>query len=178
MTASRPLRPAWLAVALLAAGGLGAVVGRSTAPEPTVEVQEVERVVYRDRVVTEVVREAARVEQRIVYRDRVTTSDGTVRESEVERTDTAAVQVEQVAQVAERAVTQDVERRVEVSTAQPDWRAGVLVGVPLRLSPGPVLVGGHIQRRLWGPLSVGAWTLVPTGPGAPAAAGVSLSLEW
>ncbi|AGC43239.1 hypothetical protein MYSTI_01908 [Myxococcus stipitatus DSM 14675] len=154
---------------------LGYGLGRLTAttPEPEVVVQE--EVVYQDRVRVVTVREAAEVQTRVVYRDRLETPDGTVRVREVERADTARVERAEVATAAERTV--DV-HRVETPAPAPAWRASLLVGVPVRLNPSPVLVGGHIQRRLWGPVSAGAWTLIPTGPGAPATAGVSLSVEW
>lgn len=173
-------RPVAISLAVAALAGAYAL-GRVSAPA---RVETVERVVTREVQAVQVQhteqREAARVETRVVYRDRVVTPDGTVREREVERSESAAVQREQSATVEQTVRTVDVERVASrtVTVPAPDWRVGVLVGVPVRLAPGPVLVGVLIQRRLWGPVSAGAWTLAPVGPGAPVAAGVSLSVEF
>lgn len=73
-----------------------------------------------------------------------------------------------------------VERRVEV---RPDWRAGVLVGADLGAlslaSPlGALEVGAHVERRVLGPLSLGAFALVPLARPLAPAVGLSLSAEW
>jgi hypothetical protein len=169
---------------LLVGGGLtlaalSALAGRLTAPErpARVDVREVERVVYRDKVVTFTQREAAQRRDVAVYRDRVTTPDGTVREREVERAMSTASEREHAAQAITRDMVRDVERRVEVRAPSPTWRVSLLAGAAVRLTPTPV-VGLHIQRRLWGPVSAGAWTLAPIRGGAPVTAGVSLSLEF
>jgi hypothetical protein len=169
------LRQAHLLLGLAVIALVGAfAAGRASSPES--EVREVERVVYKDKVVevvkTVTVREQAQA--RVIYRDRVTKPDGTRVEREVERTETKATEHAQAE--AARASTAEGQRVAErtVTPRQPQWRAGVLVGAQLRLDPLGVspAVGAHVERRLLGPLWLGAWGL-HTG-----SAGLSLSLEF
>ena len=153
------------------------LAGRHSAPTPDIQFREVERVVYRDKVVTVTQREAAQVQRVVVYRDRVTTPDGTVREREVQRADSATVEHHEAAQVATRDEHREAASQVEVRAPSPTWRVSALAGSTLSMSPAPV-AGLHIQRRLWGPVSAGAWTLAPMRGGAPVTAGVSLSVEF
>lgn len=171
------------AVAALAVGA-GIAVGRCTAPEPPARVEVQERVVTREVQATQTQhveeRAAVQVQTRVVYRDRIVTPDGTVREREVERSEAASAEHAQRQTTTAEVRTAEAHRETvrTVTVPAPDWRVSLLVGAPVRLTPGPVLVGGHIQRRLWGPVSAGAWTLIPTGPGAPLTAGASVSVEF
>lgn len=171
-----PLPPNRWAVALaLALTGLAAfAIGRYTAADP--DVHEVERVVYRDRVVevikTVTVKQAA--ETRVVYRDRVRAPDGTVHEREVERTDTRAT--ETAATDTSRVEAHDATRETArtVTSAKPNWRVGVLAGAQMRFDPlslSPAL-GAHVERRILGPVWLGVWGL------HAGTAGLSLSVEF
>lgn len=152
--------------------------GRFTAPE-RVQVREVERVEWRDRIVEKRVEvaAAARVETRVVYRDRVITKDGTVTEHEVERSGavTETKTETKVDRAEEHEGKREVVREVRVEV-RPDWRAAVLVGASVRepLLPvaGPLVVGVEVDRRIIGGLSAGVWA------STVGAAGVSLSLEF
>lgn len=153
-----------LGVVLALAGAFSA--GRFSAPEK-VDVREVERVIYRDRIVTV----KGKTETKVVYRDRVVTPDGTVTERSVER----SASREDLKRDVER--TGETERRVAtVTTARPDWRVGVLAGasvqppaVPLA---GPLVLGVQVERRIAGGLSAGAWA------NTSGAAGALVSLEF
>ena len=159
------------AVAILLSVG-AFVAGRFSAPLK-VETRDVERVVFKDRVVEKVVtvERAAKVETRIVYRDRVTTRDGTVTEREIERTaskedaaklvDSSRVEV----RVVEKLVTKTV-----VTTLRPDWRVAVHAGASLRppilTIAGPMVLGVEIDRRIAGGLSAGLWVNTSGAVGA------------
>lgn len=152
--------------------------GRFSAPLK-VEEREVERVVYRDRVVEveKIVEVQAKAETKIVYRDRVVKPDGEVHEREVERTDTRedTSRVADSKREAEREATR--ERVVEkVVTLRPDWRVGVLAGATWREPAiplaGPLVLGAQVDRRIIGGLSVGVWF------NTVGAAGAALTLEF
>ncbi len=158
-------------VALLAAAF---AVGRYTAREP--DVRDVERVVYKDRVVEKIVEVKVKEEAKrvIVYRDRVIKPDGTRIEREIEKTetDTKITDARETAKEATHAGTKD--REHVVTSPRPDWRVGAMVGTALTLDPiflKPVY-GGFVERRIAGPFSVGIWGL-STGT-----TGVSLVLEF
>ena len=154
----------------LAAVAVAFVVGRVTAP---VETRDVERVVFRDRVVEKVVEKAARVETRIVYRDRVITRDGTVTEHEVERTAEAEGATRDTSTVATSTGTAE---RSTVTLVRPSWRVGVLAGASVRepLLPiaGPLVLGVEVDYRIAGGLSAGVWA------NTSGAAGAALALEF
>lgn len=171
--------PFLVAAVALAAGFL---LGRSSAPA-RVEVREVERVRVQLQERTATASAAASASDtraaRDVERVRVVKSDGT----RIERTRVRArveqhqAHAEQHQAHAEVQLQQESAReRVSVTTSQrPSWRAGALVGLQLRelrLPPGPLLYGAHVERRVLGPLWLGAWGL------SSGAAGLSLSAEF
>lgn len=151
------------------------VLGYLAAPKAAARVEErvveVEKVVEK-RVEVKVAAEAKRV---VVYRERVVQPDGTRVEREIERADTVTKVEVKMNTETKRDTKRDVER---VEVARPDWRVGVLAGVDARqvslvpLSPGPLVFGGIVERRLVGPVSVGAWGL------SSATFGVSVSVEF
>ncbi len=55
-----------------------------------------------------------------------------------------------------------------------DWRLSALVGV----GPGGLGLGGGIDRRLFGPVSAGIFTIVPPSDPSKATVGGSLSISW
>lgn len=159
-------------VVLALAGAFSA--GRFSSPEK-VRTLEVEKIVYRDRVVEKVVTQKAKAVDRVVYVDRVVTPEGEVREKRTTRTLTDARETVDAAKTLES--SGESSRRAEsLTTARPDWRVGVLVGASLRepLVPvaGPLVLGASVERRIVGGLSAGAWV------NTVGAAGASVSLEF
>lgn len=153
-------------VSLLAVAAVAFAAGRFSAP---LQVEERERVEYRDRVVERVVQ--AKAQTKTVYVDRVITRDGEVRERIVERRDTKTDTKTDTAR--ENAGSSD---RSATTTARPDWRVGVLVGAsarePLLPIAGPLVIGVEVDRRIVGGLSVGVWA------STSGAAGAALALEF
>lgn len=175
------MTPARIAVAVgvsiaLLAGAFS--IGRFTAPVVT-ETRDVERVVYKDRVVEKVVtvQAAAKVVTRVVYRDKVTTPDGTITERETEttgeheNTDTTT----ETDTVADRA-SETVTEHTKTVTLRPQWRVSLLTGASLRdpFIPlaGPLVLGAEVDYRIAGGLSAGLWV------NTVGAAGLSLALEF
>lgn len=165
-----------LGALILLAGAFSA--GRFTAPLKT-ETKEVERVVYKDKLVEVVktVEVKAKEKTRIVYRDRVVTPDGTVTEREVEKTDTKSGT--ETRNDGERFETHDGEgtrELVSTVTLRPNWRVGLLAGAsltqPLVTIAGPLVLGVSVEYRIVGGLSAGLWI------NTVGAAGLSLSLEF
>lgn len=174
MTRTRLLIAAGVALALVASF----VGGRFSAPLK-VETRDVEKVVFKDRVVEKIVtvEKAAKVETKIVYRDRVIMKDGTITEREVEKTD-AKTDTEKTAD-ASKVEVREVEKLVtveKITTLRPDWRVGILAGASIRepLVPiaGPLVLGLEVDRRIIGGFSAGVWV------NTSGAAGVALSLEF
>lgn len=172
----KPL-PWWVQwVALVAVGIAAYSVGRwATAPE--IEIRTEYRTEWRTRVeVQEVVRWRERVVERRVTDRRVETTDaGTIvveRIDERTRTDRA-----EDTDTDTRAESEGEARVVRTETpVPPQWRVGVDVGAGLR-DPlvriyGPVVVGARVDRRIAGPIWIGAWA------GTHGAAGLSLSGEF
>lgn len=159
---------------VLAVGAGAFAAGRFAAPMK-VETREVERVVFKDRVVEKVVTVTLAAKTKIVWRDRVVAPDGTTTTREVEKTDTR----EDTTRTDDRVATSEgtTEREaVTITTNRPGWRVGALVGLSLRepLLPiaGPLILGLSAERRLIGGLWAGLW--IQTG----GSAGLSLSLEF
>jgi len=176
------------ALVVVAVGALAFVGGRWTAPvrvEERVIVDVQERIEYQDREVVKRVEGPVRI--RTVTRELPAPPGSpcpdrplveTVRE-EVREPVTVELKAESKAKAKVEAV-RTVERIV---TVRPDWRVGVLVGTDLGTlslaSPaGALVVGGHVERRVWGPLFLGAAALIrPARPLAPIPQ-LSLSGEW
>lgn len=183
MVALSLIRTHWRKLAVVLAVLLAFAFGRYW--RPPVEVREIVRVeeveVEVERFVTEVVhlKDEAQVVTRTIYRDRVLEPDGTERSSE--RIDehlasrTVAASSFSTSLLTLRLAEQRVEHVRTVTPAAPDWRVSALVGADLSapLSKQSLLYGAHVERRVVGPVSVGAWGLFPR-----AAAGLSLSIEF
>ncbi len=168
----------WI-VGIAALFGVAFAAGRYSSPTP--DVKEVERIVYRDKVVEKIVTvtvesEAKRV---VIYRERTTKPDGTITEREAEHvaTDTKVKTDLSSVRDAETDLRRDTSKTVTAS--RPQWRVGALIGADLGFAPlsATLVVGGQVERRIIGPFSVGAWVLVRPAP-LGVAAGGSLSLEW
>lgn len=163
-----------VAVALVAVAAAAFSAGRFTAPEK-VEVREVVKVEWKDRVVEKVVTRRAKAEERVVYVDRVVSPEGEVREKRVTTTKADTREVADLGRTTESSGSAE-KSASSTSTLRPDWRVGVLVGASLRepLVPiaGPLVLGASVERRIVGGLSAGAW-LNTVG-----AAGASVSLEF
>lgn len=168
-----------LAVLVLALVGAGAFsAGRFSAPRE-VETRDVERVVYRDRVVEKVVtvEVKAKAETKIVYRDRVVTKEGEVRERIVERTDTKEDTHTDTAGDKTTTKVGSTEREAtKVVTLQPTWRVSLLAGAslaqPLVPLAGPLVLGAEVDYRIAGGVSAGVWI------NTVGAAGLGVSLEF
>lgn len=158
--------------ALIVLLALAFSAGRFSAPE-RVDVREVEKVVWKDRVVEKVVTKKAKAVDRIVYVDRVVMPNGEIREKTSTRTLTDARELVNTDKASESEGKAD-SSKATVTTARPDWRVGVLVGASIRdpLLPlaGPLVIGASVERRIIGGVSAGAW--VNTGGSAGAAVSV------
>jgi hypothetical protein len=172
----RPKLQAALAVgaAVLLFGG-GMYAGSRVAPT-RVQTRDVERVVYRDRTVSVAVaaKTETRAETRHTVRTRVTRPDGT-REERTETTRGVDVERREAtasAQTVERERLVYRDREVKVERARPDWRAGALVGVDPFHPLSGFVYGATVERRVLGPVWLGAWGL------SSRAVGLSLSLEF
>ena len=153
---------------LFAAGlALAFALGRfsARAPDERLEVAEVQEVQETKEVeeTTSEERTEERQEERIriVYRDRWRTPEGVERETELELDVETARELLEEARGETRVETREVEVEVsrdlihEIRTPLPDWRVGVMIGVDLS-SPGPAY-GLQVERRILGPIHVGAW---------------------
>ena len=159
---------------------VGAFVGGRFSAPLKVETREVEKVVYKERVVEKRVEvaTAAKVVTQVVYRDRVTKPDGTVTEHTEEHTGTEEHAHTEV--TSAREVIKEVFRDrevIKITTLRPDWRVGAQIGAQIGNKPvlpvyGPLVVGAEIDRRIIGGLSVGIWA--NTG----GAGGVAVSFEF
>jgi hypothetical protein len=152
--------------------------GRFSAPLK-VETREVEKVVFKDRIVEKVVtvEVKAKAETKTVYVDRVITKEGTVTERIVERTVTKEDTKKTGNTDTDTTTDRTTERTTEkVVTLRPNWRVGALVGASLKdpLLPiaGPLVLGLEVDYRLIGGLSVGLWA------NTYGAAGVALAFEF
>lgn len=171
-----PTARQWLAggVALLVLLGLAFSAGRFSAPAK-VDVREVEKIVWKDRIVEKVVTKKAKAVDRVVYVDRVVMPDGEIREKTSTRTITDARELVNTDKTAETEGKADSSKATVTST-RPDWRVGVLVGASLRepLLPlaGPLVIGASVERRIIGGVSAGAWV------NTAGAAGAAVSVEF
>lgn len=171
-----PTTRQWVAggVALVVLLALAFSAGRYTAPVKT-DVREVERVVWKDRVVEKVVTRKAKAEERIVYVDRVVSPTGEVREKRTTHTLADTRELVDSGKTTESAGSTE-KSASSTSTLRPDWRVGVLAGASMRepLLPlaGPLVLGASVERRILGGLSAGAWV------NTVGAAGASVSLEF
>lgn len=158
-----------LRLALLFVAGLAIAfaAGRFSARQPDetlaiAEVQEVQETKDVEETTFEERTEERQEERiRIVYRDRWRTPDGAERETELELDAETAQAILDEARVETRVeervveVVREVEVLREIRTPLPDWRVGAMIGVDLS-SPGPAY-GLQVERRILGPIHVGAW---------------------
>lgn len=170
----------WVKRGLVVLAVVGAFVGGRFSAPAQVQTREVERVVYKDRVITKTVtvEVAAKQTTRVVYRDRVVTPDGTIREHEVEREATKE-EAAKVA-VAQTVKTEKSDARIEHETKtelRPDWRVSILAGASLQPPAipltGPAVFGAMGERRIVGGLSAGVWIMPQFEAG-----GAVVSLEF
>ncbi len=162
------------AVALVGTAAAAFSAGRFSAPVK-VDVREVEKVVWKDRIVEKVVTRRAKAEERVVYVDRVVSPEGEVRERRLTTTKADTRELVDLGRASESSGKTEATSS-STTTLRPDWRVGVLVGASLRepLVPlaGPLVLGASLERRIVGGVSAGAWV------NTVGAAGASVSLEW
>jgi hypothetical protein len=142
----------------------------------------VEKVATRDVFVDRVVKEKAdvqvRVQERVVYRDRtvIKKADGTEVHRDIERTDTGDTTARATVTAEDHVVFRDREVVREKRVDAPlNWHVSALVGASVNLKPlgmGPLRYGASVERRVLGPVWVGAWGL-SSGEG-----GVSLGVVF
>lgn len=114
--------------------------------------------------------------------------DRTVQTTEVKEVEKRVVV--EVEKIVDRIVEVEKEKVVEVEkekiveASKPSWRAGALLGTTLSVRPqltppyiDPLLVGGHVERRIVGPVFIGGWGITDTKLQNPGF-GASLSIEW
>jgi hypothetical protein len=163
-----------VAVAIVVVATAAFAAGRYSTPEK-VEVREVVKVEWKDRIVEKVVTKRAKAEERVVYVDRVVSPEGEVREKRVTTTKADTRELVDLGKTSESSGKAEATSS-STTTLRPDWRVGVLVGASLRepLVPlaGPLVLGASLERRIVGGVSAGAWV------NTVGAAGASVSLEW
>lgn len=174
------VRP-WHYGAVAAALALAFLGGRMSAPGPSVEVREKERIVYRDREQTNTkIATVAAPAVRTVYLDRtITVPGGTVtieKWRDVEhKGEVKTTAEEQTVLIREVDVVRDV---VRIETRAPTWgvslMGGASVAEPWLTLPvaSRAVVGVSVERHIVGPFSAGAWA------SSFGAGGVSLGARW
>lgn len=175
----------WKTYALCAAAGFALLggafaAGRYTTPTrvetETVEVVKEVRVAYTVYRTTEAVAERRNVRETTHTERRPDGTEVSVRETvDLTHIDTARTAEGESVARTETARTTDI--RTVTEYRRPDWRLTALVGVQLRIAPstslfGPVVYGGQLERRIVGPVYLGAWGL------SSGVAGASLSLAF
>lgn len=166
---------------ILAAGLVGYAFGRHTAPDKVVEKEVIRTVTKEDTTAREEVkrlteqletvkRQTHKETTMVVNADGSKTIKSTV-DTKVDRTNDTRTDLDtktdmhRVATVESvREVTKLVERR------RPDWRIGPMVGFDVRSRS--ISYGATVERRILGPVSVGAWGL------SNGTAGLVLTLEF
>lgn len=165
---------------------LGVCLGKYTL-EPQVEIQVQEKVVIKEKI-------DIQYQDRIVYRNvfnqdisqkvKVTETeklypDGKTEKVKVSEFDTSqkTEAVTTSEQNSSSTLTKDLsstQEKTSTTKKPPDWNISVLVGAtkdPWPLPP-PYVAGIHVQRRVLGPIYIGAWGLTN------ASAGVSIGVEF
>jgi len=193
------LREHWRPAAVVAGLALAFVAGRLTGATPIAVEERVTSTTTASATTTATAAAATtatataageRVVTRIIYRDRLTTAaDGTTTaEHEVELSGAHDITAATAGiQQATTSTTTGTETLQAVATAEretrpvlPRWRVGAMAGaqlVPLALPPA-LVVGVHLEARVFGPLWAGAWAMAdPLAPGRNAQAGLSLTIE-
>lgn len=167
-----------IALVLLLVAALGFALGWLSAPSPRgetsldVETSARERVVYRDRVIVRY--EGVKDTRRALRRETRETkhADGSSTKVTVEEEREHAHEEQRGEGSADRAVDAIANSTAKVSEKQAasprsDWMVAALVGTNvarLELQPlapylKPVVLGVHVQRRILGPVHVGAYGL-------------------
>lgn len=181
----------WVWICLLGALLLGGayLAGRYTTPTKVVE-KTVEKIQYKDRIVTKT--EIQKVYVQVQDKDRhketttVKTPDGTTttRVVEDEKTKVTTKDKEQEIKYVDRIQTVDriVEKEKIVTMAKPNWRMGILAGVDVMTALGrttqpipqlgPVTLGLQAERRIVGPFFLGVWGLTS------GQVGLNAAIEW
>lgn len=153
------LKARWKYVATAVLLALAFASGRFLAPTK-VQVKTVEKVVTVDRVVEKRVEVQAESKAKVVYRDRtiIQKQDGTTERRNVrlesDSADTGSASgddsLKEVVRVDDRASEKTVERYA------PDWNIGVMTGPSFGRSHGATY-GAMVERRVLGPIWLGAW---------------------
>lgn len=172
--------------------GVGGIVGRATAPvrvETRVQVKTVEvekvRTEWRDIVITRTLyvkdskKDVVKTQKEIVRPDGTIERESTERESSqtTEQNQQESVQTQTGTQEQSRELFQDVKTEKKIVPAL-EWSVAIMAGAAPRagfmppLGPPPFVAGVHVQKKIVGPVTIGAWVL--TNPSA----GVSLGFQF
>lgn len=160
-------RPALIVAAITVTFAGGYATGRRPARVTERLVEDTaarERVYQLEAQLATMKRDSRRETVRVVRVDG-SSETRTVVDTHVERAVDARRETE-----ARREVATHTAAERTVTAARPDWRVGPMVGFDFR--SGTVAYGGQVERRILGPVSVGAFGL------SSGVAGVSLSLEF
>lgn len=171
--------------AVLVAVGFGCfALGRWAAPDRVVEdVKEKTATVDRstEKASTASSKQVDSLSRLVVEKTKLTSPDGTVLEKEVTRTEAATSTKEAEVKVVEKVVEKivHVERVVhrEVTRDRPDWRLGVLA-TARPLQPWAPEFGVLVERRILGPISLGAVLIAPPSDMRRFSAGLALVVEF
>lgn len=171
---------------------VGGLVGRATAPAhveervqiKTVEVEKI-KTEWKDRIVIQKVFVKDAKKDVVRHEREVIRPDGTVEREKTETESTQSTTKTTEASVQEQTLAQESIRNTEQTVvsvkkqdAAPEWSFAVMVGASPRAGfmppvlPPPVVVGVHVQKKILGPVTFGAWVL--TSP----AVGVSLGAQF
>jgi len=181
------MSPRWL-VAIPVGMVLAFALGRYTAHQATRDVVKVETQ-WKDREVVKVVHDVQTVHDVATQTRTVTVTkwakapDGSpvvTRESHQEREQQAETKRQDHTQGTQERQSEAHQAALETHTTEsrPNWSVSVLAGVQdggkrlVDALPAPAVVGLVVERRILGPLSIGAWGTTAR------AAGMSLRLEW
>jgi len=181
------MSPRWLGLVPVAAL-LGLLWGRHHGPERTKDVYKTD-VVYKDRVVEKIVHDVQTVHDVATQTRTVTVTkwakapDGSpvvTQETHAEKDQQAETKRHARTQGTQERQSESHQAAVQTHTTEsrPNWSVSLLAGVQdggkrlVDALPAPAVVGVVVERRILGPLSIGAWGTTAR------AAGLSLRLDF
>jgi hypothetical protein len=140
------------------------------------QLSQLKKSIHKER--TKVTHADGRTEEKEVVDVNVSRTVESVQVQEVEKQ--VVVVQEKAVEVEKQVVVEKVVEKEKIVTAEkPQWKVGPMVGVNLKelnvgqsLTTGPLSYGAHVERRIAGPVFVGAWGL------SSGQAGVIVTVEF